>query len=99
MFDQEPVNPLAYIHWLQELHYTPGLTFESRRMQASDMPQLYDSKEHYLATLTDLPFRYVPLTPATWAARTHELFALIDAYLLAKPRLPPYFIRPVLPAL
>ena len=85
MFDQEPVNPLAYIDWLKELHYSPGLTFESRRMQSSDMPQLYDSKDQYLATLTDLPFCYVPLTPATWAARTYELFELIDAIFSQNP--------------
>ena len=85
MFDREPVNPEEYPRWLTALGYTPYLTFESRMMRASDMPHLYDSKEHYLATLTDLPFRYLPLTPETWGARAHEIFKLVDAIFSQNP--------------
>lgn len=85
MFDREPVNPPEYVDWLRERHYAPVLHYESRMMRSADMPQLYDSKEQYLATLTDLPFRYLSLTPKTWAARAHEIFALVDAIFSQNP--------------
>ena len=85
MFDREPVNPPEYVDWLQERHYAPVLHFESRMMRSVHMPRLYDSKEQYLETLTDLPFRYRPLTPATWAARTKEIYALVDAIFSQNP--------------
>ena len=85
MFDREPVNPPEYVGWLAERHYAPVLHFESRMMRSAHMPQLYESKEQYLETLTDLPFRYLPLTPETWAARTPEIFALVDAIFSQNP--------------
>lgn len=85
MFDREPVNPTEYVDWLRERHYAPVLHFESRMMQSAHMPQLYDSKEEYLATLTDLPFRYLALTPETWAARAREIFALVEAIFSQNP--------------
>ena len=85
MFDREPVNPLAYVDWLKTLGYAPTLTFESRMMRSSDMPQLYDSKEHYLETLADLPFRYLSLTPEIWTARVREIFELIETIFSQNP--------------
>ena len=85
MFDREPVNPVAYVDWLTALGYGPSLTFESRKMRSVDMPHLYASKDHYLATLTDLPFQYLPLTPATWSARASEIFTLVDAIFSQNP--------------
>lgn len=85
MFDREPVNPEYYLDWLTVLGYTPVLTFESRMMRSSDMPRLYESKEHYLATLTDLPFRYLPLTPENWTARAYEIYELVDAIFSQNP--------------
>ena len=85
MFDREPVNPPEYVDWLEEQKYLPILHFESRMMRSAHMPQLYESKEQYLDTLTDLPFRYLPLTPATWTARTPEIFTLVDAIFSQNP--------------
>ncbi|MGB3850053.1 MAG: hypothetical protein WA958_08815 [Tunicatimonas sp.] len=85
MFDREPVNPPAYVGWLQHQNYTPSLRFESRMMRSAHMPQLYQSKEEYLATLTDLPFRFLALTPEVWEARARELFTLVDAIFSRNP--------------
>ncbi len=85
MFDREPVNPPEYVDWLRERHYAPVLHFESRMMKSSHMPQLYESKEEYLSTLTDLPFRYLPLTPETWTARAYEIYGLVDAIFSQNP--------------
>ncbi len=85
MFDREPVNPLYYIDWLKELQYTPSLTFESRRIKSSGVPEVYAAKDHYISTLTQLPFRCIPLTPENWVQRAHEIFELVDTIFSQNP--------------
>lgn len=78
-FDREPTNPPAYPALLEALGFRPALTFESRLIDTPAVPAVYAQKQPLLDALAGLPFEFLPLTPALWAAREAELFALIDA--------------------
>ncbi len=78
-FDREPVNPAYYPAWLAAAGFAPTLTYESRLIRPATVPAVYADKAALLAQLGSVPFQFIPLTPAAWAAHEDALYPLVHA--------------------
>ena len=88
-FDREPVNPPYYPGLLGDLGFTPTLTFESRLIQPATVPLIYQDKASLLAALNNLPYDFIPLTPAAWQQHEPDLFELVHQIFSANPAYQP----------
>lgn len=84
-FDREPVNPSWYPSLLEKLGYSTLYSFESRLILKSDIPDLYLDKQDFLATLKNLPFSFIPLTPENWKLYEKEIFELVHTIFSRNP--------------
>lgn len=78
-FDREPVNPPYYPALLEAAGFEVSLTYESRLIQPATIPAVYADKAGLLAQLTRVPFQFIPLKPAAWAANEDQIFPLVHA--------------------
>jgi hypothetical protein len=78
-FDREPVNLPYYPQLLERLGFSPTLTFESRLIQRTDVPKVYQNKQLFLEGLHQLPFAFIPLNPESWQEREEEIYELVQA--------------------
>jgi GNAT superfamily N-acetyltransferase len=77
-FNREPVNPPYYPGLLEQLGFRPALTFESRRLRAADVPQVYEQRQDVQEQLLHSPFEFIALTPDVWQALEEEIFELVQ---------------------
>ena len=84
-FNREPVNPPYYPSLLEQLGFQPALRFESRRLRAADVPQVYERRRMVQEQLLHSPFEFIALTPGTWQALEDEIFALVQQVFSQNP--------------
>lgn len=84
-FDREPVNPPYYPGLLTELGFRPVLTFESRRLRAEHVPEVYAQRRAGQERFPPPDFEFIPLTPAAWEELEDEIFALIQQVFSQNP--------------
>lgn len=84
-FDSEPVNPLYYPAFLQQLGFSVAETYESRLIPGKEMPAVYAGKQLLLHELTKIPYDFIPLNPVTWKDWEDELYGLIHAVFSQNP--------------
>lgn len=85
MFDREPVNPQYYPSLLEDLKFTKSLTYESRRIPASEIRSIYRDKQKFVQGIEDLPFTIIPLNPENWENYEEEIFELVESIFNANP--------------
>lgn len=85
MFDREPVNPTYYPLLLQQLHFYPKATFESRLIQKENIPDVYIDKAVLLNELTKIPFDFIPLNKNNWQLYEEQIFELVQAIFSENP--------------
>ena len=88
-FDKEPANPEYYPALLEQLGFTPALTFESRLIEPQTMPAFYQDKATLLAALHHLPYDFIALNATTWQQHESELFELVHQVFSANPAYQP----------
>ncbi|HET9502102.1 MAG TPA: hypothetical protein VFO93_01080 [Hymenobacter sp.] len=84
-FNREPVNPPYYPGLLEQLGFRPALAFESRRLCAADVPQVYEQRPVVQQQLTGSLFEFIALTPAVWQALEDEIFELVQQVFSQNP--------------
>lgn len=77
-FDREPFNPTYYPALLEGLGFAPVQHFESRLIRPDTVPQVFGEKAALLAALDQLPYDFIPLDAAAWAAHEPEIFELVQ---------------------
>jgi hypothetical protein len=85
MFDREPVNPEYYPQLLKNLGYNISFSYESRRIPASEIRNIYRDKQRFVKEVRDLPFKIIPLNPENWQKYQEEIFELVQAIFNQNP--------------
>jgi hypothetical protein len=78
-FDREPINPDYYPTLLEQSGFFHKLTYESRKVQVSDVPVAFRQHATLLEALKVSPFEAITPTPETWDALLPEVYGLIMA--------------------
>ena len=84
-FNREPVNPPYYHDLLEQLGFRTAFTYESHHLRAQDVPLVYEQQRSVQEQLHQLPFDFIPLTPAVWEALEEEIFDLVEQIFSQNP--------------
>lgn len=85
MFDREPVNPIYYPQLLEDMNFRKSLTYESRRIPASEIRNIYRDKQKFVQGIEELAFTIIPLNQENWKNYEEEIFELVEAIFSANP--------------
>ncbi|MDT0684886.1 hypothetical protein [Autumnicola psychrophila] len=85
IFDREPVNPIYYPQILGDLDFRKTLTYESRRIPASEIRNIYRDKKKFVQGIEELPFTIIPLNPENWKNYEEEIYELVESIFNANP--------------
>lgn len=85
VFPGEPRAPWQWSAWLEAAGYQAKYRYQSRLIQAHSIPTVYQQKQAFLASLSQIPYDFLPLNPENWRAYHREIQGLLHEIFKANP--------------